>query len=119
MVPQFQIEKDFTSDAWQHLGSRKVISEGMHVMLLVGVRQEGCEKRYLLQNWWKNKPFVEVDSKYLASFGDTVYFVVTPQTKMGGCLSVEFIQSCRMRLFGRTRNKCTRRINGCRFYNFE
>jgi len=34
-------------------------------MVLVGARKEGESIRYLFQNWWKKKPFVEVDVEYL------------------------------------------------------
>ena len=54
----------------------------MHAMVLVGARKEGGKHYFLLQNWWKQKQFVEVDVDCLKSRGATVYFVETPQTKI-------------------------------------
>ena len=33
---------------------------GRHAMVLVGVREENGEKYFLVQNWWREKQFVEV-----------------------------------------------------------
>ena len=52
-------------------------------MVLVGVRKEGIETRYLVQNWWKKKAFVEMDGEYLRSCWPLFTFVKTPQTAMG------------------------------------
>ena len=51
-------------------------------MVLIGCRTDEASGRklYLLQNWWKNKQFVEVDAEYLKQCGVTMYFVETPQT---------------------------------------
>ncbi len=40
---------------------------GSHAMLLIGARQDTVEPkaRYLLQNWWHEKQFVEVGRDYL------------------------------------------------------
>ena len=55
----------------------------MHAMLIVGHRKEGEGDRFLLQNWWRKKPFVEVDAAYLEACGATIRAVKTPQTAMG------------------------------------
>lgn len=34
---------------------------------------------FLLQNWWAEKQFVEVDLSYLAGTGATLSFIITPQ----------------------------------------
>ncbi len=34
----------------------------------------------MLQNWWRKKPFVEVDAAYLDACEATVHFLITPQT---------------------------------------
>ena len=39
---------------------------------------------YLLQNWWKEKPYFEVDAEYFESAGATIHFVAVKQDKMGG-----------------------------------
>lgn len=48
-----------------------------HSMLLVGSRrttENGNNTRFLLQNWWKDKPFVEVDAAFLKRYGAEVRF---------------------------------------------
>jgi hypothetical protein len=49
---------------------------------VVGHRKEVNDDRYLLQNWWNSKPFVEVDAQYLESCGAVIHFVKTPQHAM-------------------------------------
>lgn len=39
--------------------------------------------RYLIQNWWNKKPFVEVDTAYLKSCDAIIHFVETAQTTIG------------------------------------
>eukprot|EP00634_Sargassococcus_sp_CCMP2135_P008617 CAMPEP_0198649432 /NCGR_PEP_ID=MMETSP1467-20131203/4274_1 /TAXON_ID=1462469 /ORGANISM="unid. sp., Strain CCMP2135" /LENGTH=103 /DNA_ID=CAMNT_0044385225 /DNA_START=15 /DNA_END=326 /DNA_ORIENTATION=- len=49
-------------------------------MALVGARRdENDNVFFLLQNWWLEKQFVEVDLEYLKACGATLYFVETPQ----------------------------------------
>jgi hypothetical protein len=55
----------------------------MHAMILIGYRYENHEVRYLIQNWWKMKPFVEVDVSYLHSCHAITHFVETPQYEIG------------------------------------
>jgi hypothetical protein len=84
LVQGFKVEDEFcNSIQWQHLGARGGPSTGLHAMVLVGHRKEGDDNRYLLQNWWKSKPFVEVDAKYLKTCGAIIHFVETPQYEMG------------------------------------
>jgi hypothetical protein len=81
-IQGFKVEQKFHSSSWQHLGvcSSEII--GKHAMILVGYRREKYETRYLVQNWWKMKPFVEVDASYLRSCRSIVHFVETPQYEM-------------------------------------
>ena len=52
-------------------------------MIIIGVRSdENGRKYYLLQNWWKEKQFVEIDYEYLKVCQPTLYYVKTPQTKI-------------------------------------
>jgi hypothetical protein len=51
-------------------------------MLLVGHREHNGESRFLLQNWWRSKPYVEVDLEYLESSGCSILFVKKPQSRM-------------------------------------
>ncbi len=55
-------------------------------MLLLGVRGEGPARRFLLQNWWRRRQFVEVSLAYLEALRDsdrgpdlTAHAVCTPQ----------------------------------------
>jgi hypothetical protein len=54
---------------------------GFHAMVLVGHRYEKCKNKlyFLLQNWWKNKQFIEVDEDYLEISGANITFIKTPQ----------------------------------------
>jgi hypothetical protein len=84
LVSGFCVAKNFIGTEWQHLGNYEVEKfEGRHAMVLVGCRSVGGEKRYLLQNWWKSKPYVEVDVDYLLSSEATVHFIMEPQKEMG------------------------------------
>lgn len=50
-------------------------------MVLIGTRVDSkLSCRFLLQNWWEMKQFVEVDVDYLKKCGATLYFVNTAQT---------------------------------------
>jgi hypothetical protein len=84
LVSGFAVAKDFTGDDWQHLGKYEVEKfEGRHAMVLVGYRIFDGKKLYLLQNWWKKKPYIEVDVDYLLSSKATVHFIKQRQFKMG------------------------------------
>lgn len=65
---------------WRFIGSLSSKVSGRHAMVLVGFRQDGAELRFLLQNWWVSKPFVEVSQEYLVAAESRVFFVTTPQT---------------------------------------
>jgi hypothetical protein len=74
----------FISRQWQHLGTVNISPEiDAHAMLLVGHRKEGEETRFLLQNWWIDKPYVEVDLQYLISTGANVRFIPQAQHSFG------------------------------------
>ncbi|KAI8899569.1 hypothetical protein BC833DRAFT_656925 [Globomyces pollinis-pini] len=84
LVSGFCVAKDFVGTDWQHLGKYKVEKfEGRHAMVLVGYRIVDGKKRYLLQNWWKSKPYVEVDVDYLLSSRATIHFIKEKQLEMG------------------------------------
>ena len=51
-------------------------------MNLIGYRIENNKYYYLLQNWWKNKQFIEVDSDYMQSCNAIVTFVKTIQNEI-------------------------------------
>jgi len=50
-------------------------------MVLLGHRYDKIKNKqyFLLQNWWKNKQFVEVDEDYLEKCGAVITFIKTPQ----------------------------------------
>lgn len=55
-------------------------------MLLIGVRTEGKGRRYLVQNWWPEYQYIEVDVEYLLSCEATIVIIKTPQYKIDfGC----------------------------------
>jgi hypothetical protein len=83
LVSGFNVQKRFNSRTWKHIGTHKIGSTGLHAMVLVGFRKQGNDIRYLLQNWWKKKPFIEVDADYLESCGAIAHFVKTAQDRMG------------------------------------
>ena len=82
LLSGFIVDEDFRNTAvHQHLGERDEASKivGMHAMLVVGHRQEGNSTRLLVQNWWRQKPFIEVDTAYLTSTKAQLNFALTPQ----------------------------------------
>ncbi|KAI3662540.1 hypothetical protein MP638_000650 [Amoeboaphelidium occidentale] len=83
LISRFSVEEAFDSEEWQHLGPSTEATMGKHAMVLVGIRQEGGSTRYLVQNWWEKKAFVETDGAYLAAREALINFVQTPQTAMG------------------------------------
>jgi hypothetical protein len=52
---------------------------GHHSMVVLGVRSEGESRIFLLQNWWRDKQFVEVSEDYISCMECSVFFVCTPQ----------------------------------------
>jgi hypothetical protein len=82
LVSFFEVRPEFDqADRWSHTGSSSGQSRGRHAMLLVGHRKHNGKSRFLLQNWWKNKPYVEVDLSYLISSGCSIAFVKRPQNR--------------------------------------
>ena len=83
LISCFKVEDAFDSDKPTHIGPRAGKPTGIHAMVLVGIRKQGKTIRYLVQNWWKKKAFVEMDREYLRSCGGILNFVMTKQTAMG------------------------------------
>ena len=68
--PAFQgTEVSFTANA---LRGEAV---GLHAMTLVGHRENDGQHLFLLQNWWKEKQFIEVSAEYLAAADAGITFV--------------------------------------------
>jgi hypothetical protein len=85
LVSQFRVHGDFAQTrTWQHDGDVEVEFQGLHAMVLVGYRKvDNGDYRYLLQNWWAEKPYVEVDLQYLTSSRATARFIVEEQKDTG------------------------------------
>lgn len=83
LVSSFRVHADFgDKDTITYRGKPTGKFEGLHSMLLVGYRHEKDGKiLYLLQNWWEDKPFIEVDTAYLAKCYPALWFV---KTRTGG-----------------------------------
>ena len=81
LLPWWGVADDFWT-GWQHCGpaSNATPKQG-HSMLVVGYRRlSDGTIRLLLQNWWRDKQFVEVDEEYYNSCVNApARFVVTPQ----------------------------------------
>lgn len=83
LVSGFKVYNDFfEGDASSLSGKPKGDFRGLHAMVLIGVRVDDVSgvKKFLLQNWWPKKQFVEMDEIYLKCCGATLYYVETPQT---------------------------------------
>jgi hypothetical protein len=85
LVSRFEVTENFrTSNNWQYTGHFEAPENSMHAMVLIGYRElKGGEYRYLLQNWWKSMPYVEVDLEYLVSSNAVVHFIKERQEKIG------------------------------------
>jgi hypothetical protein len=85
LVAGFQTSSDFhNTSLWRHVGNTRqpltFSQDGPHAghaMVLVGVRtdEQTGTKRVLLQNWWRDKQFVECDGEYLRASGAQLVFV--------------------------------------------
>ena len=81
LIYQFQVYDDFKEPGrLSYLEEPVGKCAGRHSMVLIGVRQEGSRKVFLLQNWWRRKQFVEVSDAYLSACDARIVFVRTPQT---------------------------------------
>ena len=84
LVSRFRVTKDFASnEEWQYLDKLEGKIIGLHAMVLIGCRSIGQERRFLLQNWWHKKPYVEVDLKYLLTTRANIHFIQEKQYSMG------------------------------------
>ena len=84
LVSGFQVTNNFASnEEWQYLDKFEDKIIGLHAMVLIGYRSLGDDKRYLLQNWWHKKAYVEVDLKYLFESEAHIHFIQEKQHMMG------------------------------------
>jgi hypothetical protein len=88
LVSGFHVSEEFKDmNVWQHVGKRANNFVGMHAILLIGYRifkvEDGTMMiRYLLQNWWKRKAYIEVDIDFLASSRCQVRFITKRQSEI-------------------------------------
>ncbi|CAE7945034.1 unnamed protein product, partial [Symbiodinium sp. KB8] len=80
LVSGFMVTENFLdAKIHQHLGQDNSKEVGLHAMVLVGHRTESGQDRFLLQNWWSDKSFIEVDPEYLAGQRALLVFVQSDQ----------------------------------------
>jgi len=83
LVTSFGVRADFRDEKTNvHLRSSEGDVEGNHALLMIGYRREKDELRFLLQNWWASKPFVEVNALYLAGCGAQLTFSTAPRLEI-------------------------------------
>jgi hypothetical protein len=63
-------------------------------MVLIGVQGTGEERKFLIQNWWKKKQFIEVSVDYFAACLPAMYFVKAPQTEIPGRFPSKIANFC-------------------------
>ena len=92
LISSFEVWSDFydqTKDT--HYGQPFGVIIGYHSMLLIGYRVDTNGKiLYLLQNWWVNKIFVEVDPEYLRACGAIITFVTSQHTKVPDAFTMNY-----------------------------
>ena len=91
LVYQFKVHEDFEiPGCLSYLDKPMTYRDQRHSMVLIGIRMEGKQKIFLLQNWWRKKQFVEVSAEYLSACSASVAFVKTPQTKVPTRFKVKY-----------------------------
>jgi hypothetical protein len=76
LVSLFAIYDDFCkTDQFHYHGIPTGTFHGHHAMVLVGYKVVDGQDFFLLQNWWKEKQYVEVSSSYLIASQAIVHFV--------------------------------------------
>jgi hypothetical protein len=83
LVSRFHVDEAFGNQSLSvHTGNVSVCnSSDTHAMVLIGTRRtESGEVRFLLQNWWRSKQFVEVSFSYLDSSNAVLWRLVAPVT---------------------------------------
>jgi hypothetical protein len=97
LVSNFNVHGTFGNPGvWELRGEVSDPSRGEHAMVLVGYRKsKNGDYRYLLQNWWVEAPYVEVDLEYLSSAQAILHFIRTKPTEIGTfeTNSADFVES--------------------------
>ena len=94
LVSEFTVYNDFKCRGkFSYTGNPTGDFIGHHAMVLIGTRvtkdECGEVRFFLLQNWWKDKQFVEVDAGYLKACGAKLYSVQTAQTGIPNTFPVQ------------------------------
>ena len=83
LVAKFKVEPAFQGKQVSFTANAlrgKVV--GLHAMTLVGHREDDGQHLFLLQNWWKEKQFIEVSAAYLAAARAGITFVKKEVTEI-------------------------------------
>ncbi len=79
-----------------HLGNPLGMMTGHHSVIICGYRFEGNEIRYLLQNWWISKVFIEVNADYLRACGAILTFCKSVQKSIPSTFETNFSRHVEM-----------------------
>ncbi len=93
LVSTFEVFDCFyDSSITSHTNKPQGKSHGHHSMVLIGYRKNTMngETRYLLQNFWIRKVFVEVDANYLKSCGAIFTFSTATNTTMSNSFTFNY-----------------------------
>lgn len=90
LVTGFHVDAEFKEKERFSYSGRVAVDPNKktgHAMVLVGFRKERAtgEVWLLLQNWWKDKQFVEVTLEYFQSSKTIIYFPMQKHTKFKDC----------------------------------
>ena len=92
LVSLFGVHEDFIDRlVHKHHGRPRGNFVGRHCMVMIGSATDPTSGKsiYLLQNFWKQKQFIEIDEEYLKYSGALVHFVETPQTCIPDTFAVD------------------------------
>jgi hypothetical protein len=92
LVSLFCVRDEFVDrSVHKHHGKPKGKIHGRHGMVMIGSATDPTTGKsvYLLQNFWKQKQFIEVDEDYLEYSGAKIHFVKTAQTKIPDTFAVD------------------------------
>ena len=83
LVSEFKVEPAFQGKQVSFTANAlRGEAVGLHAMTLVGHRENDGQHLFLLQNWWKEKQFIEVSAEYLAAADARITFVQKEVTEI-------------------------------------
>ena len=92
LVSLFRVHEGFNDrSVHKHHGRLQGKYVGLHCMVIIGSATDPTSGKsiYLLQNFWKQKQFIEVDEEYLENSGAVLHFVKTSQTQIPEMFAVD------------------------------